>query len=180
MEPIQNTTKQVPVQPAASVNKQVEPQAQSQKQGLDKPVNLSHRLVPEKERLGKLGDLFDEKTLKKMGYIECATCANRQYQDQSDDGGVSFQAPTRLSPGQAATAVAAHEQEHVVREQAHAEEEGREVVRQSVQIHTSICSECGRTYVSGGLTTTVTRGKTQGYDQTKPTDYQGNLIDYQV
>jgi hypothetical protein len=35
-------------------------------------------------------------------------------------------------------------------------QEGRKVLFQSVQIHTSICPECGRVYVSGGKTTTVT------------------------
>lgn len=92
---------------------------------------------------------------------KCQTCAKRKYQDRSDDPGVSFQAPTHISPEAAPSAVAAHEREHVTRNQAEAEREGREVVHQSVQIHTAICPECGRVYVSGGTTTTVTRPKTE-------------------
>ncbi|NLI14177.1 MAG: hypothetical protein GX425_16565 [Peptococcaceae bacterium] len=37
--------------------------------------------------------------------------------------------------------------------------ENREIVAQYVQIYTSVCSECGRTYVSGGRTTTITAPK---------------------
>lgn len=33
---------------------------------------------------------YDEKTLKQMGVIECSTCANRTYQDGSDDSGYLF------------------------------------------------------------------------------------------
>jgi hypothetical protein len=85
---------------------------------------------------------------------ECQTCANRKYQDGSDDGGVSFQNPTKLSPAQAASAVRSHEQEHVTRNAAKAEREGKEA-HSSVAIHTAVCPECGKTYVSGGTTTTT-------------------------
>ena len=87
---------------------------------------------------------------------ECQTCKQRKYQDGSNDPGVSFKTPTRMDPDKAASAVRGHEQEHVVRERAAASREGRKVVSQSVSIHTAICPECGRVYVSGGLTTTVT------------------------
>jgi hypothetical protein len=85
---------------------------------------------------------------------ECQTCANRKYQDGSDDGGVSFQNPTKLSPAAAATAVRSHEQEHVTRNAAKAEREGKEA-HSSVAIHTAVCPDCGKTYVSGGTTTTT-------------------------
>lgn len=91
-----------------------------------------------------------------VGKTECQTCANRKYQDGSDDPGVSFKSPTAMDPDRAATAVRGHEQEHVVRERAEAQREGRKVVSQSVTIHTDICPECGRVYVSGGVTRTVT------------------------
>lgn len=99
-----------------------------------------------------------EKTLKRMEIKECQTCKNRKYQDESNDPGVSFKTPTRVSPEAAAAAVAAHENEHVSHEQARARQEGRKIVFQSVQIYTSVCPECGRVYVSGGKTTTVTGG----------------------
>lgn len=90
---------------------------------------------------------------------ECQTCKERKYQDQSDDPGVSYQTPTNIAPEQAAAAVRGHEQEHVVREQAKAKQEDREVVSQSVSLHTAICPECGKVYVSGGTTRTTTRAE---------------------
>jgi hypothetical protein len=85
---------------------------------------------------------------------ECQTCANRKYQDGSNDGGVSFQSPTKISPGAAAAAVRSHEQEHVTRNAAKAEREGKEA-HSHVAIHSAVCPECGKTYVSGGTTTTT-------------------------
>lgn len=119
-----------------------------------------------KELDRKIGDL--EKRInnlqKRLDKIEsedgeCQTCKNRRYQDDSDDPGVSFKSATKVSPGAAGAAVRGHEMEHVSRNQAKADREGREVVYQSVTIKHAICPECGRTYVSGGETTTVTRSK---------------------
>ncbi|MCL2069415.1 MAG: hypothetical protein FWH19_00320 [Treponema sp.] len=90
---------------------------------------------------------------------QCATCDSRRYQDVSDDSSVSFQAPTHISPGASAALVAAHEGEHVANEQAKASQEGREIVSQSVRLFTSICPECGRMYVSGGETRTLSASK---------------------
>ncbi len=87
---------------------------------------------------------------------ECQTCKNRKYQDGSDDPGVSFKTPTHIDPSNAGTEVRGHEMEHVTREQAEAEREGRKVISQTVSYHTEICPECGRVYVSGGETRTVT------------------------
>lgn len=92
-----------------------------------------------------------------MKESECQTCKNRKYQDGSDDPGVSFKTPTNVAPEQAASAVRGHENEHVVREQAKAQREDRKVVSQSVTIHTAICPECGKVYVSGGTTRTTTK-----------------------
>ena len=92
-----------------------------------------------------------------MEESECQTCKERKYQDGSDDPGVSFKSPTNIAPEAAASAVRGHEQEHVSREQSKAQREGREVVSQSVTIHTAICPECGKVYVSGGTTRTTTR-----------------------
>lgn len=97
------------------------------------------------------------------GANECQTCKRRRYTDRSSDPTVTFQTPTSLSPDQAATAVRAHEQQHVVHEQARARENGERVVAQSVAIHSAICPECGRSYVSGGTTTTTTKPAGSGY-----------------
>ena len=91
------------------------------------------------------------------GAHKCHTCANRKYQDGSEDSGVSFQTPTKVNPEAAAAKVRTHEQEHVGRNQAKAEREGSEVVAQSVVLHTAVCPECGRVYISGGTTRTVTK-----------------------
>lgn len=107
---------------------------------------------------------------------ECQTCAERKYQDGSDDPGVSFKTAAHISPDQAAAKVRSHEYEHVVREQAKAEREDKEVVSQSVRLHTSICPECGRSYVSGGVTNTVTKGSTeQPQQQTEAIQNTGNV-----
>lgn len=100
---------------------------------------------------------------------ECKTCSERAYVDGSDDPGVSFQNPTRVSPEAAASAVISHENEHVRRERASAEVEGREVVSQYVRIHQDICPECGRMYVAGGTTTTVTRDRVEPPETTDRT-----------
>ena len=92
-----------------------------------------------------------------MEESKCQTCQERKYQDGSNDPGVSFKTPTNIAPEQAAAAVRGHEREHVVREQAKAQREGREVVSQSVTYHTAICPECGKPYISGGTTRTSTR-----------------------
>lgn len=87
---------------------------------------------------------------------ECQTCAERKYQDGSDDMGVSFRTPAHIAPETAAATVRGHEMEHVARNQAKAAREGKEVVSQSVTLHTAICPECGKVYVSGGTTRTTT------------------------
>lgn len=87
------------------------------------------------------------------GPEECETCENRKYQDGSDEM-VSFKSATHISPESAASAVRAHEQEHVANAYQKAATKGGEVIRAAVSIHTSICPECGRSYVSGGTTST--------------------------
>lgn len=84
---------------------------------------------------------------------ECQTCKNRKYKDGSDEM-VSFKNPTHLSPESAAAAVRAHEQEHVSNAYAKASTGNGKVISASVSIHTAVCPECGRTYVSGGTTHT--------------------------
>ena len=112
------------------------------------------------EALEAIGVGGSESPYEVMEEGKCETCEKRKYQDGSDDPGVSFKSPTTISADQAENAVRGHEMEHVVRERAKAEREGREVVSQSVTIHTGICPECGRVYVSGGETRTVTMNET--------------------
>ncbi len=92
---------------------------------------------------------------------ECQTCAERKYQDGSDDSGVSYQTPMHIAPEAAASAVHGHEMERVVRNQAEAAREDREIVSQSVTLHTAICPECGKVYISGGTTRMTTAAKAE-------------------
>ena len=54
----------------------------------------------------------------------------------------------------AAGAVRAHEQEHVSNNSKEAEEKGLKT-HSTVAIHSAVCPDCGRIYVSGGTTTTT-------------------------
>lgn len=85
---------------------------------------------------------------------ECQTCKNRKYQDGSNEN-VSFKAAAHISPKAAAGAVRAHEGEHVSNAYTKAAQNNGKVINASVAIHTSVCPECGRTYVSGGTTSTT-------------------------
>ena len=90
---------------------------------------------------------------RKSSPAECETCKERKYQDGSDEN-VSFKTAQHISPEAAGARVRAHEQEHVSNAYSKAEQNGGKVVNASVSIHTAICPECGRTYVSGGTTHT--------------------------
>ncbi len=131
---------------------------------------------------GKISDEADKK--RRFDSFECQTCKNRRYQDGSDDSGVSFQTPTKVDPKAAGARVRSHEQEHVSRNRSKAEREGNEIVSQSVTIHTGICPECGKIYVSGGTTRTTTRS---GGNDSKfnvgmfdPTEGKGGMLNTAV
>ena len=98
-------------------------------------------------------NITSERSAKRAGIIECETCANRKYQDGSDEQ-VSFKSAAHISPEAAAARVRGHEQEHVNNAYDKAEKSDGKVLQASVSIHTAICPECGRTYVSGGTTQT--------------------------
>ena len=105
---------------------------------------------------------------KKSSPAECETCSNRKYQDGSDEM-VSFKSATHISPQSAASAVRSHEQEHVSNAYKKAAQKNGKVVSANVAIHTAVCPECGRSYVSGGTTTT----QIKYYNEDNP--YQKNL-----
>jgi len=97
-----------------------------------------------------------KKAGRKSSPEECQTCKERKYQDGSNEN-VSFKSAAHISPEAAGAAVRAHEGEHVSNAYKKAAENGGEVINASVTIHTAICPECGRTYVSGGTTSTTIR-----------------------
>ncbi len=99
------------------------------------------------------GESTEVRPGKRVSPAECQTCKERKYQDGSDEM-VSFKSAQHISPTEAGNRVRAHEQEHVVNAYEKASEKGGKVLQASVSIHTAICPECGRTYVSGGETNT--------------------------
>ena len=116
---------------------------------------------------------------------ECRTCKNRKYKDGSNEM-VSFKTPTHLSPQRAAAAVRAHEQEHVNNAYAKAATGNGRVLSASVSIHTAICPECGRTYISGGTTHTQIKYYNEDHPYQKElksadrAKYCGMNLDYAV
>lgn len=100
------------------------------------------------------GESTEVQSGKRVSPAECETCKNRKYKDGSDESDVSFQTAQHIDPGEAASKVRAHEQEHVANAyEKEAKGEGK-VLQASVQIKMSVCPECGRSFVCGGLTTT--------------------------
>lgn len=85
---------------------------------------------------------------------ECETCKNRKYVDGSDEN-VSFKSAAHIAPEASASRVMAHEAEHVSNAYTKASQDNGKVVNASVSLHTAVCPECGRTYVSGGTTNTM-------------------------
>lgn len=116
---------------------------------------------------------------------ECQTCKNRKYQDGSNEM-VSFKSPTHVAPSQAGVAVRAHEQEHVTNAYGKAATNNGKVISANVTIHTAICPECGRSYVSGGTTNTQIKyyNESNPYQKDlKATDhdkYSGLATDYRI
>jgi hypothetical protein len=103
---------------------------------------------------------------------ECSTCDSRTYQDVSNDGGVSFQSPTHISPGQSFSAVMSHEREHQSRESMKAQNNGSDVIMNIVRVFMGTCEECGTVYTAGGETKTVTasRSDSEHNQSEKPSD----------
>lgn len=99
------------------------------------------------------GESTQKQAGKKSSPAECKTCKERKYQDGSDED-VSFKTPAHIDPDAAAARVRSHEQEHVSNAYKEAAQKNGKVVSCHVSMHTAVCPECGRTYVSGGTTAT--------------------------
>lgn len=99
------------------------------------------------------GESIEKLPGKKSSPAECETCKNRKYQDGSDEM-VSFKSAAHISPEAAASRVRSHEQEHVSNAYKKASQDNGKVLSTNVSIKTSICPECGRSYVAGGETRT--------------------------
>ena len=127
--------------PAEEAKKEEKEQEKKELMGIEDPMKKENSAEPRKP-----GD-------KKKPGEECQTCKERKYQDGSDEM-VSFESAAHISPESAAARVRSHEQEHVSNAYKKAAEGNGKVISASVSIHTAVCPECGRTYVSGGTTQT--------------------------
>lgn len=120
-------------------------------------VSYSNYTKPEAEDASTIirnpGESTEKQAGKQSSPAECKTCKERKYQDGSDEE-VSFKSAAHISPDAAASRVRSHEQEHVSNAYKNAAQNNGKVVSCNVSIHTSVCPECGRTYVSGGTTAT--------------------------
>lgn len=106
---------------------------------------------------GAVGNNSGDSEKVKPGYrsspAECKTCRERKYKDGSDEM-VSYKTAAHISPSEAPMRVMAHEGEHVANAYKKAEQNNGKVLSVSVSIHTAVCPECGRVYVSGRETRT--------------------------
>ena len=120
----------------------------------------------------------DTESGKKVEKTECQTCKNRKYVDGSNEGNVSFKTPGHISPESSGAKVMAHEKEHVANAVAKGNQAGNKLVAATVTLHTSVCPECGRVYVSGGVTNTKIRStqpSSNPYDKLQQ-DMNRNLL----
>lgn len=123
------------------------------------------RLSGQEETAKTSAEKADPEEQKKAGRksspADCKTCKTRKYQDGSDEANVSFKSASHISPEAAGAAVRAHENEHVNNAYNKAAKDNGEVLSATVSIHTAICPECGRSYVSGGTTNTMIKYKNE-------------------
>ena len=151
--------------------------------GYSKVPGESSRLTGALEPSSEAGNDSVRKAGRKSSPEECQTCKERKYQDGSNEN-VSFKSASHISPEAAASAVRSHEGEHVSNAYSKAAQKNGTVVSASVTIHTAICPECGRTYVSGGTTNTMIRypNESNPYQQDRKAQdairFTGNNIDY--
>lgn len=138
------------------------------------PINAGH-IGDAVQNIGISADVVNADSTAKVNSSECHTCANRKYQDGSDEM-VSFKTPGKISPEQSYGKVMGHEKEHVANAIAEGSKENKELVSATVSLKTSICPECGRSYVSGGTTTTIMKTyKDDAFSQNKKSFEQGIL-----
>ncbi len=152
-----------------------------------RPANISQSDLNSAKISGvDVEDLDQEKlkSLKRSGRIQCKSCAERKYKDGSNESDVSFKAAGHIDPGRSAATVMSHEMEHVANAHEKAAKNNGKVMSASIALHTSICPECGRSYVSGGLTTTSIKYSDDEYSQNKKSSeseaLKGNFINYAV
>lgn len=121
------------------------------------PVMGTDRVMRGAEGVGGTEGTDASNPGKKVQKGECQTCKNRKYVDGSNEGDVSFKTPGHIAPETSASTVMSHEMEHVSNAIAEGSKPNKQLVSATVTLHTSVCPECGRVYVSGGTTHTTIR-----------------------
>ena len=126
----------------------------------------------------------DTEESKATQFDGCATCKNRKYVDRSNESDVSFQSASHISPSASAAVVSSHEREHVANAVQKASKPGAKLVSATVRLITSVCPECGRRYVAGGVTNTLIQYSKNPYSQNqrKVNDglLRGNNVDFKL
>ena len=107
---------------------------------------------------------------------ECQTCNNRKYMDRSNDGNVSFQTPTHVSPQASFAMVSAHEQEHVSNAYSEGAQAENKLISSSVTLKMDSCSECGTPYVAGGTTRTQIQYNVSNPYENSRKSIEGSLL----
>ncbi len=108
----------------------------------------------------------------KIKEVECQTCKSREYVDGSDEN-VSYKTPGHISPESSYSKVRSHEQEHVSNAISKSNStRGAQLVSASVTLKMGVCSECGKSYVAGGVTNTTIK-----YDKDNPYDTGRKIVE---
>lgn len=113
-----------------------------------------------------------DSSAKIKGTTECTTCENRKYVDGSNESNVSFKTPGKIKPEESYAKVLSHEQEHVSNAVAKGNKPGARLISATVSLKMSVCPECGRNYVAGGLTKTAIE-----YTESNPYDKGRKLLE---
>lgn len=111
-------------------------------------------------------------SVQKTAKSECQTCKSRKYVDASNESDVSFKTPGHIDPSMSASVVLSHEQEHVSNAVQEGNKTGNQLISASVSLKMSVCPECGRGYVAGGVTSTTIK-----YNETNPYDAGRKIIE---
>lgn len=135
-------------------------------------LNPSHEAKP----IVNPGESTKVQPGKKSSPAECETCKNRKYQDGSDEGDVSYKAPTHISPASSTAKTMAHEMEHVANAYGKAAKGNGRVLQASVRLKMAVCPECGRSYCAGGETTTKIEYSQDKYSQNQKSANKQALV----
>ena len=110
---------------------------------------------------------------KVPGSTECKTCENRKYVDGSNETDVSYKKPGVKKTEESYAKVSSHEREHVANAIAKGNKPGAKLISASVTLKMGMCPECGKAYVSGGVTSTAIK-----YSEDNP--YEKNRKSYEA